>query len=318
MHAGVHLCGTESTCIAEQLRGIGREPSVLRLTVKSDWPVFARRLRPPLRILFPSCWFLLSPFFSFLCFREPLLRDCSSSFAAQWSFSLKKEEIEEKKERTFRGTKSYSVGKSHERVALSTEGDIDKSTNLVRKKKRRYEYLWIHSQTFTNIFKRLLKPTPLALINSPLNTPIRSVNSRAKDLKIPLKTPESIETSVKRLRRVESSNKLRFPEHGIDTRGEKRSMTLWGLACAIRRGIASAVFRAETAESHAKVEAEWRCSALRAAFGVLVKCASAVPRSVQAGGWSPFRDVYGCVVAKWLYAIAREPYSFVAPAGSKT
>lgn len=43
---------------------------------------------------------------------------------------------------------------------------------------------------------------------------------------------------------------------------------------------------------------------LRAAFGVLVKCASAVPRSVQAGGWSPFRDVYGCVVAKWLYAVA--------------
>lgn len=40
-------------------------------------------------------------------------------------------------------------------------------------------------------------------------------------------------------------------------------------------------------------------------FGVLVKCASAVPRSVQAGGWSPFRDVYGCVVAKWLHAIAR-------------
>lgn len=40
------------------------------------------------------------------------------------------------------------------------------------------------------------------------------------------------------------------------------------------------------------------------AFGVLVKCASAVPRSVQAGGWSPFRDVYGCVVAKWLHAIA--------------
>lgn len=58
------------------------------------------------------------------------------------------------------------------------------------------------------------------------------------------------------------------------------------------------------AESHAKVEAE--CSPV-SAFGVLVKCASAVPRSVQAGGWSPFRDVYGCVVAKWLHAIAARP-----------
>lgn len=53
---------------------------------------------------------------------------------------------------------------------------------------------------------------------------------------------------------------------------------------------------------------------LRAAFGVLVKCASAVPRSVQAGGWSPFRDVYGCVVAKWLYAVAtREIESRYSP-----
>lgn len=79
------------------------------------------------------------------------------------------------------------------------------------------------------------------------------------------------------------------------------------------------VFR--TAEGDAKVGAERRCSSLRAAFGVLVKCASAVPRSVQTGGWSPFRDVYGCVVAKWLYAVAtREPYSspLVVPAGSKT
>lgn len=38
------------------------------------------------------------------------------------------------------------------------------------------------------------------------------------------------------------------------------------------------------------------------ALGVLAKRAMAVPRSVQAGGWSPFRDVYGCVVAKWLHA----------------
>lgn len=52
------------------------------------------------------------------------------------------------------------------------------------------------------------------------------------------------------------------------------------------------------------------------ASGVLVKCASAVPRSVQAGGWSPFRDVYGCVMAKWLYAVLSSPLA--VPAGSKT
>ncbi|RLU23279.1 hypothetical protein DMN91_003482 [Ooceraea biroi] len=70
---------------------------------------------------------------------------------------------------------------------------------------------------------------------------------------------------------------------------------------------------------------EKRSGAREIAFGVLAKRATAVPRSVQAGGWSPFRDVYGCVVAKWLHATepVRESHTLssllsVAPTGSKT
>lgn len=52
----------------------------------------------------------------------------------------------------------------------------------------------------------------------------------------------------------------------------------------------------------------------RIVLGVVAKCATAILRSVWIGGWSPFRDVYDCVVAKWLCAratktVREEPHS---------
>jgi len=71
-------------------------------------------------------------------------------------------------------------------------------------------------------------------------------------------------------------------------------------------------------------ETERRKSARGIALGVLAKGATALPRSVRAGGWSPLRDVYGCVVAKWLHAtesvrgnLSLSPLR-LAPTGSKT
>ena len=100
--------------------------------------------------------------------------------------------------------------------------------------------------------------------------------------------------------RLESSKKFHLPPCVSIRKREKE------IDDPTRRGMAVAVFQQRFQRERERATQKWwqGVGGASAALGVLVKCASAVPRSVQAGGWSPFRDVYGCVVAKWLCAIA--------------
>ena len=110
--------------------------------------------------------------------------------------------------------------------------------------------------------------------------------------------------------RLESSKELHLPPR-IDTKereGKKKidDLTRPGVRYSTWNGCRGFSATATRERERERERQGWwqGVGGASAALGVLVKCASAVPRSVQAGGWSPFRDVYGCVVAKWLCAIA--------------